>query len=100
MVEEGAEPPDFWDSGRANSDINPEWDNWYLELDKVQDSEPKSYREVAEEPEKPEEESVAKLYVYPELRGSKIFDEDDLMDENLMCLCVDKRCFVWKGVEF
>jgi hypothetical protein len=35
IVEEGAEPPDFWDSGRNNPDINPEWNNWYLELDKV-----------------------------------------------------------------
>jgi hypothetical protein len=37
IVEEGSEPPDFWDSGRANPDINPEWDNWYPQLDSVQD---------------------------------------------------------------
>ena len=100
LIEEGSEPPDFWDCGRANPDINPEWDKLYLELDKVQDQQPKSYRELEEEDEDPKEKVKSQLFCYPELEGIKVFDDEELEFENLYLLCSDSKCFIWRGPEF
>ena len=100
LIEEGSEPPDFWDVGRSNPDINPEWDKLYLELDKVQDQQPKSYREQEEEDEAPKDKVKNQLFCYPELEGIKVFDDEELEFENLYLLCSGSKCYIWRGPDF
>lgn len=44
-------------------------------------------------------ENRPKLYIYPDIRGIKVFDEDELNEESMLCLCTSEKCYVWRGEE-
>jgi hypothetical protein len=101
-VSEGSEPDDFWQAlnlpGGSEDCIgeNRSWDSWYCNLEIAEDQVPTSLNAAEED----DEVRKKKLYVYPELEGLAVFDEDELLPENLVCLCTDDKLYVWRGSEY
>mmetsp|Transcript_3090 Transcript_3090/g.6395 ORF Transcript_3090/g.6395 Transcript_3090/m.6395 type:complete len:720 (-) Transcript_3090:2211-4370(-) len=102
-VSEGNEPEEFWRSfniPQAHDNCigeNRQWDNWYKNLETAEDQEPVSINDLEEDEV---DTRKKKLYVFPELDGLVVYDEDEMMPENLVCLCTDDRMFVWRGSDF
>lgn len=99
---EGNEPEAFWRAFNLTQSHdcigeNRHWDNWYRNLALAVDQEP-----VALNTDDQDEVDIhkKKLYVFPELDGLVVYDEDELMPDNLVCLCTDDRLFVWRGSDF
>lgn len=53
--------------------------------------------ESVKESENAEKNNRFKMFIYPELEGIGIFDEEELVDERLVCICMKKKCIVWRG---
>ncbi|CAG9322140.1 unnamed protein product [Blepharisma stoltei] len=98
-VYEGEEPDYFWASWKCprpavTSGKNPSMNNWYFSLDTAVDMEPQTQEEeIIEEPL----ENKPKAYVYPELRGMTVLDEVELNEDEMVCLCTDEKCYLWRG---
>lgn len=105
-IKQYEEPTDFWKE--FGNDERPEesygfYDrekHWYARLDTAVDQPPKEY--YAEDEEDIEEivEEKPKLYIYPEYDGIGVFDDDELIDVALVCLCNGDKMYSWKGMDF
>ena len=103
QVHQGREPAEFWQCWGFVSPPAPQyveqeaWSQFYPPLDSVEDQEPKALEESSEEIDLSER---AKLYVYPEVSGIGVFEDDELTEEALVCLCHQNMLYVWQGDNF
>ena len=44
-----------------------------------------------------EEEFKVKMFVYPEIEGIAVFDDEELAEDAALCICTKKKCFIWRG---
>ena len=98
-VQEGKEPEEFWmmwKDERRGSGCVDSWDMWYPRLDKVSDEEP---QEMPRESEEEVVETKPKLYVYPEVNGIGVFEDEELAEDAFVCLCTHGKCYSWRGFD-
>ena len=98
-IQEGKEPEEFWtlwkDERRGSGNVDA-WDMWYPRLDVVSDEEP---QEMPCEGEEEVVEMKTKLYVYPEVGGIGVFEDEEMADEAFLCLCTHGKCYRWRGFD-
>jgi Dual specificity phosphatase, catalytic domain len=98
-INEGREPEVFWalwKDARKGSGNNDLWNSWYPDLSSAIDEEP---QELQQDHEEEEIQNKPKLYIYPELTGIGVFEDEELVDEAFLCLCTPDKCYKWKGFE-
>ena len=98
-INEGEETEEFWrlwKDDRRGSGNNDIWDLWYQRLDSVQDEEP---QELQQDTEEVIVETKPKLYVYPETSGIGVFEDEELVEDAFICLCVSEKLYKWKGFD-
>mmetsp|Transcript_30491 Transcript_30491/g.30147 ORF Transcript_30491/g.30147 Transcript_30491/m.30147 type:complete len:119 (+) Transcript_30491:1123-1479(+) len=67
---------------------------WYFSLDTAIDMEPQTQEEeIIEEPL----ENKPTAFVYPGLSRITVLDEFELNEDEMVCLCTDEKCYVWRG---
>jgi len=100
---QGTEDQAFWESlKQASVPAEPyreetAWNNWYTSLDVAQDQEP---HPLAGDLSEPLHDERPTLYVYPEVTGLTVFDDEELQDDALVSLCRGSLQYVWRGSEF
>ena len=100
---QGAEEQPFWESLKQSSvPVEPyreevAWNNWYSSLDVAQDQEP---HPIAGDYPEPVHDERPTLYVYPEVEGLTVFDDDELLEDALVSLCRGSLQYVWRGSQF
>ena len=100
-IKENQEPQEFFELWSTevpspHSGENSVWDSYFPDLSSVEDQEPQSLTPDTV----PEEHFVGKkpkIFIYPELEGIGVFDDDDLAEESVICLCTVDSCIVWRG---
>lgn len=101
--QQGAEDSSFWESlkqpGVPAEAYREEsaWNNWYVSLDVAQDQEPHA---LAGDLSEPMHDERPTLYVYPETAGLTVFDDEELQEDALVCLCRGSLQYVWRGTLF
>jgi hypothetical protein len=74
--------------------------HWYARLDTAVDQQPKEYYAESEEDIEEIIEEKPKLYIYPDYDGIGVFDDDELIEVALLCLCTADKMYTWKGEDF
>jgi len=103
QVRQGKEPAEFWQCwGLAGPPPNAyseqeTWSQHYPPLDSVEDQDPKAMEESSEEIDLSER---AKLYVYPDVAGIGVFEDEELTEEAFVCLCHKSQLYSWQGDNF
>lgn len=49
--------------------------------------------------EEPEIQNRPKLYIYPEISGIGVFEDEEMVEDALLCLCTSEKCYKWKGFD-
>ena len=100
---QGEEDLPFWESLKQSSvpaepyREEPAWNTWYVSLDIAQDQEP---RPLAGDVSEPVHDDRPALYVYPDVTALTVFDDDELLEDALVCLCKGSSQYVWRGTRF
>lgn len=105
-IKQYQEPAGFWKE--FSFDERPEesygfYDrekHWYARLEVALDQLPKEYYGETEEDTEEIIEEKPRLYIYPDYESIGVFDDDELIQEGLVCLCSVDKMYSWIGMDF
>jgi protein-tyrosine phosphatase len=109
VVECEKEPADFWSIWENEPEVkhgfNKEWDMWFLDTSQYTAAQGPTYiRENPDDNKIIGTETRPWLYLFPEDKPLKVFDDEDLEEDTFAVICKEKdgvkNAYIWKGEAF